>query len=385
MLAGPGPSPAAPSVPPTPLAGASSEVNKEAARRPPRKLITSFYQKVDKAPLLEQTIKEEKEKEGLGAQGGALETNDNDNDNDNNDGVDGDGESHECLERDSERASEKRAVKSTKFILAGPLEIAPVDEEAKVVEEKTWRKSCHMLKSQLSVPGSPVLGRLGCRSRVQRRASCDVLFEPRLQGCPASELLPSSSESAYRRDRSDGNQRGKNDYLSESSLMFLDYTLPDIQCSLALTKNDIGPCEPSSARLASGDSLAEAALDFKFTNNSSSPSGVFWLTDSIYQHLSPCSHQRTNPVPTESPQGFMISEAMIALKYILASILALLEKFLGVSEHIESLLTTILQTLVPSDRTEGRTRTFFISLPGMLDIASPTSPSPQGVLCRCKL
>ncbi|KAJ1158875.1 hypothetical protein NDU88_011548 [Pleurodeles waltl] len=150
MLAVPGPSPAAPSVPPTPLAGACSEVNNKAARRPRRKLITSFYQKVDKAPLLQQTIEEEKEKEKLGCRGvpwrkmitimstmtGLM-------------GM----EIH--MNASSERASEKRTVKSTAFTLARPLEIMPVDEEVKVTEEQTRSKSCPTPKSQLSVLGSP--------------------------------------------------------------------------------------------------------------------------------------------------------------------------------------------------------------------------------------
>ncbi|KAJ1091045.1 hypothetical protein NDU88_004173 [Pleurodeles waltl] len=178
-------------------------------------------------------------------------------------------------------------------------------------------------------------------------------MSPSPHSCSTSELLPLSSESVDRKDRNDGNQGGKNEYLSESSLIFLDYMLPDILCSVAPTKNEMESSEPPDAWLVSDGSLAEAAFDFKFANNSSSPSGGFCLTDSVYQHLSSCLHQSTNPASTESPKEFIISEDMIALKNVLASILALLEKFRGGSEHIEQLLTMILQALVPGGRTDG--------------------------------
>ncbi|KAJ1145174.1 hypothetical protein NDU88_011465 [Pleurodeles waltl] len=80
------------------LATASSEVSEREVGRPPRKLITSFYQKVDKAALLQQTNEKKKEKEGSRVQGGDLEKNDNVNDH--GDGADMDGESDECFERE---------------------------------------------------------------------------------------------------------------------------------------------------------------------------------------------------------------------------------------------------------------------------------------------
>ncbi|KAJ1119390.1 hypothetical protein NDU88_007576 [Pleurodeles waltl] len=57
-----------------------------------------------------------------------------------------------------------------------------------------------------------------------------------------------------------------------------------------------------------------------------------------------------------SSLGFVISEALTALNNVLASILALLEKFLGGTDHIESLLTMILQAPIPGGRMDERNR-----------------------------
>ncbi|KAJ1192438.1 hypothetical protein NDU88_001745 [Pleurodeles waltl] len=121
---------------------------------PPRKLITSFYRKVNKAPLPQQTNEKTnvklKEKEGSRIQEGDLEKNDNANDH----GVDEDGEPDKCLARDSEKRAAGSIVKGTELTLVGPLGFVPVDEVVKVVEEKIYGNLCSMLKSQLSAPGS---------------------------------------------------------------------------------------------------------------------------------------------------------------------------------------------------------------------------------------
>ncbi|KAJ1137099.1 hypothetical protein NDU88_003512 [Pleurodeles waltl] len=93
-----------------------------------RKLINSFYQKVDKPSSPQQTNEKinKKEKEGSRVQGDV---------NDHGDRVDGDGESGEYFERYSEKRAAKSTAESTDLILDGSLGIVPVDEEAKVVEE----------------------------------------------------------------------------------------------------------------------------------------------------------------------------------------------------------------------------------------------------------
>ncbi|KAJ1219052.1 hypothetical protein NDU88_006623 [Pleurodeles waltl] len=107
MCAGPGPSEVAPPMPPILLASASSEVSSRVDGRLPWKLITNFYQKVDKAPLPQQTSEKtneklkEKERVESKVQWGDLEKNYNITDQ--GEGVDGDGEPDECLARDSEK------------------------------------------------------------------------------------------------------------------------------------------------------------------------------------------------------------------------------------------------------------------------------------------
>ncbi|KAJ1151018.1 hypothetical protein NDU88_003805 [Pleurodeles waltl] len=97
MPAGPGPSSASPATPP--LDGACSE----AVSRLPKRLITGFYQKADKAPPLEQITEQIELEERLVVQGAVLE--------EDNDGR----ESHgRCPARDSEI----RAAESVKTALA---------------------------------------------------------------------------------------------------------------------------------------------------------------------------------------------------------------------------------------------------------------------------
>ncbi|KAJ1180209.1 hypothetical protein NDU88_005431 [Pleurodeles waltl] len=103
-----------------------------------KRLIPSFYQKVDKAPPLQQITEEIEPEEQLGSlwaaleQGTALEE-------------DGGRESHgKCLERDSEIG----AVESVKAAPAGSPATAPADEQ-------THSKSCHTLKGQQSALESP--------------------------------------------------------------------------------------------------------------------------------------------------------------------------------------------------------------------------------------
>ncbi|KAJ1127384.1 hypothetical protein NDU88_005786 [Pleurodeles waltl] len=181
MFAGPRASPIAPPMFPILLASARSDVCSRADGTPPRKLITSFYQKVDNASFPQKTNgktnikRKEKEKEGSKVQRGDLENNDNVNDH----GVDEDGEPDECLARDSEKRAAKSIAEGTELILVGSLGFMPVDEEAKVIEEQICGNLCSMPKSQLSVPASL---RLRCRSRVsQGWEDCGGTFEPPLQ------------------------------------------------------------------------------------------------------------------------------------------------------------------------------------------------------------
>ncbi|KAJ1186883.1 hypothetical protein NDU88_003663 [Pleurodeles waltl] len=157
MFAGHGPSPVAPPMSPVLLAGASSKVCSRADGRLPRKLITSFFQKVDKPLLPQQTIEKTivklKEKEGSSVQGGDMEKNYNVNDH----GVDEDGEPDECLVRDRDKRAAGSIAEGTELILAGSLGFVPVDEEAKVVEEKICENLCFRPKRQLSGLGFPRL------------------------------------------------------------------------------------------------------------------------------------------------------------------------------------------------------------------------------------
>ncbi|KAJ1139633.1 hypothetical protein NDU88_006000 [Pleurodeles waltl] len=91
----------------------------------------------------------------------------------------------------------------------------------------------------------------------------------------------------------DDKRKGKSDYLNESSLMFLAYTLPEVSCSPVATRNKAsarktGSCESPDAPLTSDDgseAWIEAALGSKSANNSTTPSWGLCLDDSIFQSI----------------------------------------------------------------------------------------------------
>ncbi|KAJ1182628.1 hypothetical protein NDU88_007813 [Pleurodeles waltl] len=128
----------------------------EAAPKLPKRLIPSFYQKVAKAPPLQQIIEQTEPEEHLGLLGDTLEQ-----------GTPleeyGGRESHgRCLERDSET----RAAESVKTALTG----SPVTALA---DEQTHRKSCHTPKGQQRALES---SRMENEPRVlQRRAGQEAL------------------------------------------------------------------------------------------------------------------------------------------------------------------------------------------------------------------
>ncbi|KAJ1144736.1 hypothetical protein NDU88_011033 [Pleurodeles waltl] len=255
MFTGHWSSPVSPFMSPILLASARSEASSGVDGRPPRKLITSFYQKVNKAPQPQQTTEKTnvkpKEKEGCEVQGGDLEKNDNADDH----GVDEDGEPNEWLARNGEKRAAGSNIKGTKLTLVGPLGFGLVDEVVKVVMEQICGNLCSIPKSQLSVSVSQ---RLRCRPRISQGGEyCGGILEPLC--LTTSNLLQSGNRSADWSDHINVNTRGKSDYLSESSLMSLYFTLPDILYSSALTEHAKGPVEPPIARLAFGDSSAEAA------------------------------------------------------------------------------------------------------------------------------
>ncbi|KAJ1217027.1 hypothetical protein NDU88_004624 [Pleurodeles waltl] len=217
--------------------------------------------------------------------------------------------------------------------------------------EQTHKKLCATPKNKQSAMDNS-MGESEPMALSLRRKEHKVL----LHSCSNRDLVVPSDHLG------DGKQKGKSDYLNESSLMFLNYTLPVVPCSPVVNRNKasarkIGSCEQPDALLTSdvgSEAWMEAALVSSSVNNRATSSRGLCLDGSIFQGISVSQHLRANPISAESPQGFIISEAMTALNHILALILALLEKFLGGTNHIETLLTIILQALVPGGRTDER-------------------------------
>ncbi|KAJ1170857.1 hypothetical protein NDU88_002728 [Pleurodeles waltl] len=207
--------------------------------------------------------------------------------------------------RCSERDSETRAAESVKIDSAG-------SSTTVLVDKQSHRKCRRTSKGQQSALESP---RMESEPRgPQRRKGQEPLQESSHHRRPSGEHLTTNNELGDRRVPGSGIPEGKSDYFIESSLMFPDYTLPDVPCS-PVAKG--GPCGPSKVLPAAEDSpvaAVEAAFGFKPAINRSLPSGGICLTDSIYQHISACQSSRNNLVTKESPTRFYNFQGYVCIK-----------------------------------------------------------------------
>ncbi|KAJ1106114.1 hypothetical protein NDU88_003517 [Pleurodeles waltl] len=231
------------SAPATPLLAGDS---READSCLPNMLITSFYQKVgqkvEKAPSLQQITEQITEQINkqielemqLESQGVAL-----DQDQEHEPVLvalaleDGGEESYDrCLERDSEI----RAAESVKIDSAG-------SSTTVLAAEQSYRKSRRTPKGQQSA-----LERLRMESEPrgpQRRKGHEPLQESSHHRRPSGQHMTANNELGDIGVSGSGIPEGKSDYLNDSSLLFLDYMLPDVPCS-PIAK--AGPCGRSKVR-----------------------------------------------------------------------------------------------------------------------------------------